>query len=65
MSPADSAEAILAAIATGKRELILATGLEHDIAVLRRHDPETLFDRMSDLVRTGYAQKMAEDSGES
>ena len=55
---------MLAAIEAGKRELVLATGMEHDIVVLRRHDPEALFDRMSALVRAGYAQKMAADSGE-
>ena len=63
MSPADSADAILAAIEAGKRELVLATGMEHELAVLRRQDPEALFDRMSAMVRAGYAQKMATDSG--
>ena len=63
MSPAESAAAILAAIEAGKRELVLAIGMEHDIAVLRRHDPEALFDRISAVVRAGYAQQMATDSG--
>ncbi len=64
MSPADSAAAILAAIEEGKRELVLATGMEHDIVVLRRHDPEALFDLMSAAIRAGYSQRMAADSGE-
>jgi dehydrogenase/reductase SDR family member 7B len=64
ISPAEAAKAMLAAIEAGKRELVLATGMGHDIVVLRRHDPEALFDRMSALVRAGYAQKMAADSGE-
>ena len=65
MAPAESAAAILAAIEAGKRELILATGMEHEIAVLRRHDPEALFERMSAMVRAGYAQQMATDSGKA
>ena len=59
ISPAESAAAILAAIEAGTRELVLATGMEHDIVVLRRRDPEALFDQMSMLVRAGYAQTMA------
>jgi dehydrogenase/reductase SDR family protein 7B len=64
MSPAEAAKAILAEIEVGKREIILARGMEHDIVDLRRHDPETLFDRVSAAVRAGYAQKMAADKGE-
>ena len=64
ISPEESAQAILAAIEAGKRELVLATGMEHDMVVLRRHDPDALFDRMSVAIRAGYAQKMAADSGE-
>lgn len=63
MPPAQAAEAILAAIESGKRELVLATGMEHDIAVLRRHDPDALFERMSAMVRDGYARQMAADPG--
>lgn len=63
MSPADAAEAMLAAIAAGTRELVLATGMEHAIVVLRRQDPDALFDQMSGLVRAGYAQTMAADTG--
>ena len=65
ISPAESAEAMLAAIEAGTRELVLATGLEHDIVMLRRRDPEALFDQMSMLVRAGYAQSMAADTGKS
>jgi short-subunit dehydrogenase len=65
MSPGEAAEAMLAAIEAGRRELVLATGMEHDIVVLRRQDPDALFDQMSAVVRAGYAQRMAADSGES
>lgn len=63
LDPADAAEAMLAAIAEGRRELILASGMEHDIVMLRRRDPEALFQQMSGLVRAGYAQSMAADTG--
>jgi short-subunit dehydrogenase len=63
MPAADSAAAILAAIEAGKRELVLATGTEQEIAVLRRRDPDALFDRMSAMVRAGYAKQMAADPG--
>ena len=64
--PADeAAAAMLAAIEEGKPELILASGFEHDIVMLRRSEPEALFAQMSAVVRAGYAQKMAADSGKS
>jgi dehydrogenase/reductase SDR family protein 7B len=63
VSPAETAEAIVAAIEAGKREIVLATGREHDAAMLRRSDPETLFDLASAMVRDGYAQNMASDTG--
>jgi dehydrogenase/reductase SDR family member 7B len=60
--PADqSAQAMLDAIAAGKREIILAQGIEARISEMRRRDPEALFDQMSQMVRAGYAQKMSED----
>lgn len=63
MPAAEAADAMLGAIIAGKPELILATGFEHDIVVLRRREPEALFARMSAVVRAGYAQKMAADTG--
>jgi short-subunit dehydrogenase len=63
MPPAEAAEAMLAAIAAGKREIVLAEGFEHDLVVLRRQNPEALFDRMSAVVSAGYAQSMAADTG--
>ena len=63
LPPADAARAILAAIEAGQRELVLATGMEADLAALRRSDPEALFDRVSAMVRAGYAKQMAADTG--
>ena len=61
LPPEDAAAQILAALEAGKRELILATGMEHEIAVLRRRDPDALYDRLSQMMRDGYAQKLAAD----
>ena len=61
--PEEAAGAILKALEEGKRELILATGGELDMAVLRRSDPDALFDLMSALVSGGYARNMETDSG--
>lgn len=63
MPPEQAASAMLAAIEAGTRELVLATGLEQDIVWQRRKDPEALFDKMSAMVRDGYAQKLAADKG--
>jgi len=63
LPPKEAAAQILAALEAGKRELILATGMEHEIAVLRRRDPDALFDRMSQMMRDGYAQKLAAERG--
>ena len=64
ISPQECADAMLAAIEAGTRELVLATGMEHHVAALRRSDPDALFEQMSDMVRAGYAQRMESDSGE-
>jgi len=58
MDPALAAQRILDAVESGKRELILAEGAEAEIARLRRHEPDTLFDRMSAMVAAGYARNM-------
>jgi len=63
LAPQDAAGQILAALEAGKRELILATGMEQEVAVLRRRDPDALFDRMSQMMRDGYAQKLAAERG--
>lgn len=61
MPPEEAAREILAAIETGRRELVLAKGFERDIVGMRRQDPEVLFDRLSAMVRAGYAKKLAAD----
>jgi len=63
LAPEDAATQILAALESGQRELILAKGMEHEVAVLRRRDPDALYDRVSQMMRDGYAQKLAADRG--
>lgn len=58
MMPQEAAARILKAVAAGQRELILAETEEAQIAQLRRSNPDALFDRMEELVRQGYAQRM-------
>ena len=53
-----AAARILAEVDAGTRELVVAEGAEAAIAALRRSDPDALFDRMSAMVRAGYAQQM-------
>jgi dehydrogenase/reductase SDR family member 7B len=58
MAPEDAARRILEALRAGERELILAEGMEAQIAQLRRADPNTLFDLMAKLVADGYAKRL-------
>ncbi|MFN3464661.1 MAG: SDR family NAD(P)-dependent oxidoreductase, partial [Terricaulis sp.] len=58
MAPEVAAERIIAALRNGERELILAEGMEAEIARLRRADPNTLFDLMVKLVAGGYAKQL-------
>jgi short-subunit dehydrogenase len=59
MPPNEVADEILKAVESGQRELILAKGAEYEIPVLRRKDPDALFERMSAMARGGYAKKLA------
>lgn len=64
MDPNVAAERILDSLRNGERELILAEGMEAEVARLRRSDPNALFDLMARLVAQGYAQQMgAEKKG--
>lgn len=58
MAPDVAAGRILDALRAGQRELILAEGMEAEVARLRRADPDTLFALMAKLVADGYAQKL-------
>jgi len=49
---------ILDALRGDVRELILAEGMEAQIAHIRRTDPNQLFDRMAEMVQRGYAKQL-------
>jgi short-subunit dehydrogenase len=58
MAPEIAAGRIVDALRNGERELILAEGMEAEIARLRRADPNALFDLMVKLVASGYAKQL-------
>jgi dehydrogenase/reductase SDR family protein 7B len=58
MSVEDAVTAIMDAVESETRELILATGVEAHIAQLRRSNPDAVFDMMAASVAQGYAAKM-------
>jgi short-subunit dehydrogenase len=47
------------AVDAGKREIVIAEGMEAGIPLLRAQDPEKLFDMVEAMVADGYAQKIA------
>jgi dehydrogenase/reductase SDR family protein 7B len=53
-----AAERIVEALSAGQRELILAEGMELQGALLRRSNPDQLFDVMAGLIASGYAKKL-------
>ena len=59
IDPAVVARTIWDAVADGKREIVIAEGMEASIPVLRAHDTEKLFDMVEAMVAGGYAQKLA------
>ena len=59
IDPDDVARLIWDAVEQGKREIVIAEGMEASIPALRASDPEKLFDMMEAMVASGYAQKMA------
>ena len=61
MEPAEAARRILDAVQNGERELILAEGMEAEIARMRRANPNALFDLMDKLVASGYAKRFEEE----
>jgi len=58
MAPEVAAARIVDALRKDERELILAEGMEAEIARLRRADPNKLFDLMAQLVAGGYAKQL-------
>lgn len=62
MDPDIAATRILDALRAGQRELILAEGMEAQIAQLRRSDPDALFDLMAQLVAGGYARQLGAET---
>jgi dehydrogenase/reductase SDR family member 7B len=58
MSVEDAVAAIMDAVDSETRELILAVGAEAHIAQLRRSNPDAVFDMMAASVVQGYAAKM-------
>lgn len=64
MDPEVAAAQMLAEMAAGKREIIVATGFEQYIGEACR-TPDEIFDRMAKLVADGYATKMESPKEES
>ena len=63
LDPDAVAATMLDCIAAGEREIILATGIEEQMAELRR-TPDALFDQIAALA-VGYAERMAQPVGDS
>ena len=59
IDPHEVASRIWDAVATGKREIVIAEGMEASIPVLRAQDPEKLFDLVEAMVADGYALKIS------
>lgn len=56
--PDDAAARMIKAMAAGAREIIIAEGMEAGIPILRRTQPEALFDQVEAMMAAGYAEKM-------
>ncbi len=59
IDPDTVASRIWEAVRNGKREIVIAEGMEANIPVLRAQDPEKLFDMVEAMVADGYAQKIS------
>jgi len=62
LDPADVAKTIWDALDAGKREIVVAEGMEAAIPVMRAQEPDKLFDMVEAMVAQGYAQKMAAEN---
>lgn len=58
LEPDFVAAEILSALKAGKREILLAQGMEEKLPQLKAQDPEKLFDMIEAMVASGYVQKM-------
>jgi dehydrogenase/reductase SDR family member 7B len=58
MSADHAAKLMLAAIARGEREIILARGMERKLVSMRKKSPDRLFELVGTMVAQGYAQDM-------
>jgi dehydrogenase/reductase SDR family protein 7B len=59
IDPDKVASLIWEAVLNGKREIVIAEGMEANIPVLRAQDPERLFDMVEAMVADGYAKKIS------
>ena len=59
IDPDRVASLIWEAVRDGKREIVIAEGVEAGIPVLRAQDPEKLFDMVEAMVADGYAKKIS------
>ncbi|WP_133365067.1 SDR family NAD(P)-dependent oxidoreductase [Qipengyuania sediminis] len=57
IAPQEAAEAILAGIAAGTREIVIARGAELALGEMRR-TPDALFDQMAAMVAAGYMDRL-------
>ena len=64
MDPVEAAAMMLAAMAAGEREIIVARGFEQHIGEACR-TPDAIFDKMAAMVADGYATKMESPQMES
>lgn len=58
LEPSFVADEIWAALKNGKREIVLAKGIEAEMPQLKASDPDKLFDMIEAMVASGYVQKM-------
>lgn len=57
INPADAANTMIDAVASGQREIIVADGMEQAMGEMRR-TPDQLFDQIAAMVAAGYIERM-------
>lgn len=58
LEPNFVADEIWNALRNSKREIVLAAGMEAQLPIMKRDDPEKLFDMIEAMVASGYVEKM-------